>query len=149
MFSLKKCKLLELFSFLVNYHTAIIGLLTVPFVGETLKPYPFCPNIIKNQKHHVLTFLPAVLFEQFRHFFNLYFLCICCSQLIPALSVGYLFTYLSPLIFVLTVTIGKEAYDDFKRFLRDREANSTKYYKLNLDGTRTRVPSHSLKVLLI
>jgi phospholipid-translocating ATPase len=111
-----------------------------------LKPYTYPPNIVRNQKNNVFTFLPVVLFEQFRHFFNLYFLCICASQLIPALSVGYMFTYMGPLLFVLTVTLGKEAYDDFKRFLRDREANSTKYWKLCPDGTRKKVPSHSLKV---
>ena len=94
--------------------------------------------------------MPVVLFEQFRHFFNLYFLCICLSQLIPPLQVGYLFTYMSPLIFVLTVTIAKEAYDDFKRFLRDREANSTKYWKINgSDGSRKKIPSHAIKVVFL
>lgn len=36
-------------------------------------------------------------------------------------------TYVAPLAFVLVITIGKEAYDDYKRNLRDREANSQKY----------------------
>ena len=36
-------------------------------------------------------------------------------------------TYVAPLAFVLSVTMGKEAYDDYKRYLRDREANSQKY----------------------
>lgn len=111
-----------------------------------LRPYRYPKNIVKNQKYNILTFLPVVLFEQFRHFFNLYFLCICISQLFPAFAVGYLFTYMSPLAFVLAVTISKEAYDDFKRFLRDREANSSKYWKINADGTRKKIPSSSIRV---
>jgi phospholipid-translocating ATPase len=35
-------------------------------------------------------------------------------------------TYIAPLAFVLLVTMGKEAYDDYKRNLRDREANSAR-----------------------
>lgn len=42
-------------------------------------------------------------------------------------SVGFLITYIAPLAFVLLVTMGKEAYDDYKRNLRDREANSARY----------------------
>jgi len=33
-------------------------------------------------------------------------------------------TYIAPLAFVLLVMMIKEAYDDYKRNLRDREANS-------------------------
>ena len=40
---------------------------------------------------------------------------------------------------MLCVTIGKEAYDDYKRNLRDREANSQKY--LVLDSTSYSSPS--------
>lgn len=40
---------------------------------------------------------------------------------------GFIATYIAPLAFVLCVTMGKEAYDDYKRNLRDREANSARY----------------------
>jgi phospholipid-translocating ATPase len=33
---------------------------------------------------------------------------------------GFLFTYLSPLVMVMLLTLGKEAYDDFKRYRRDK-----------------------------
>lgn len=39
-------------------------------------------------------------------------------------------TYIAPLAFVLCVTMGKEAYDDYKRHLRDKEANSQRYLVL-------------------
>ena len=40
-------------------------------------------------------------------------------------------TYIAPLAFVLSVTMGKEAYDDYKRYCRDREANSQRYLVLD------------------
>lgn len=39
-------------------------------------------------------------------------------------------TYVAPLAFVLAVTMGKEAYDDYCRYLRDREDNSSRYLVL-------------------
>lgn len=93
----------------------------------------FPPNTVRNQKYNAFTFLPLVFYEQFKFFFNLYFLLVALSQFVPALKIGLIATYIAPLAFVLCVTIGKEAYDDYKRNLRDREANSQRY--LVLDST--------------
>ncbi|XP_057169305.1 probable phospholipid-transporting ATPase IIB isoform X7 [Ursus arctos] len=54
-------------------------------------------NSIKNQKYNVFTFIPGVLYEQFKFFLNLYFLVVSCSQFVPALKIGYLYTYWAPL----------------------------------------------------
>src|SRR5690606_36246479 len=102
-------------------------------------------NVIRNQKFSFISFLPLVIFEQFKYFFNLYFLLVALSQFIPELQIGYLFTYVAPLVFVLSVTILKEAYDDFHRFKRDREVNSQLYNKLTTNGLKP-IPSHSIKV---
>ncbi|KAH7927189.1 phospholipid-translocating P-type ATPase [Leucogyrophana mollusca] len=133
---------------------------TIPFrPGEKLQTR-FPPNIVRNQKYNVFTFLPIVIYEQFKFFFNLYFLLVALSQFVPALKIGFILTYIAPLAFVLCVTMGKEAYDDYKRNLRDREANSQKYLTFvppehipspNLEavdtGPHTRsVPSSSLRV---
>ena len=97
----------------------------------------FARNVTRNQKYHAASFLPQVIVEQFKTFSNLYFLLVALSQLIPALKVslscnrtsfpflisraqvGFLFTYVAPLIFVLTITVVKEGYDDFQRYKRD------------------------------
>jgi len=84
-------------------------------------------NVVRNQKYSLVTFLPLVLYEQFKFFFNLYFLLVALSQFIPALKIGFLVTYIAPLMLVLSVTIGKEAFDDYKRYQRDRESNSSPY----------------------
>ncbi|OZJ03159.1 hypothetical protein BZG36_03891 [Bifiguratus adelaidae] len=105
----------------------------------------FPPNIVTNQKYNIITFLPLVLYEQFRVFFNLYFLLVAVSQFVPALKIGYIFTYFGPLCFVLLVTISKEAMDDYQRYKRDTEANSQLYQMLTLDGTQN-VPSSKIRV---
>ncbi|KAJ3323427.1 putative aminophospholipid-translocase [Blyttiomyces sp. JEL0837] len=105
--------------------------------------YP--PNVVKNQKYNMVTFLPIVLYEQFKFFFNLYFLLVALSQFVPALKIGYLFTYFAPLLFVLAVTIGKEAYDDWKRMKRDKEANSQIYRRLTPHGIES-LPSSDIRV---
>ncbi|KAF8548430.1 phospholipid-translocating P-type ATPase [Imleria badia] len=100
---------------------------TIPFRPPEKLQSRFPPNIVRNQKYNIFTFFPVVLYEQFKFFFNLYFLLVALSQFVPALKIGFIITYVAPLAFVLCVTMGKEAYDDYKRNLRDREANSQKY----------------------
>lgn len=68
------------------------------------------------------------------------------SQFIPSVKIGYLYTYWGPLGFVLTVTIFREAIDDFRRYQRDREVNSQKYRRLMQSGHLELVPSSKLKV---
>lgn len=69
------------------------------------------------------------------------------SQFIPDIRIGYLYTYWGPLGFVLTVTICREAVDDFRRYKRDKEVNGQKYYRI-VRGTDTPelVPSSKLRV---
>lgn len=43
---------------------------------------------MRNQKYSVFLFLPIVFYEQFKFFFNFYFLVVALSQFIPALKIG-------------------------------------------------------------
>ena len=52
---------------------------------------------------------------------NMFFLLTALTQLVPALKVGLVITYLGPLLLVLTLTMAKEAVDDYKRYRRDLE----------------------------
>ena len=51
----------------------------------------FTPNTVRNQKYNAFTFLPIVFYEQFKFFFNLYFLLVALSQFVPALKIGLCF----------------------------------------------------------
>ena len=48
------------------------------------------------------------------------------SQFIPELKIGFLFAYVSPLAFVVCVSMAKELYDDINRRIQDKKTNSTK-----------------------
>uniref|UniRef100_A0AAG5DB84 Phospholipid-transporting ATPase n=1 Tax=Anopheles atroparvus TaxID=41427 RepID=A0AAG5DB84_ANOAO len=116
------------------------------YIGRPLTE-KFPPNEIRNQKYNIFTFLPLVLFEQFRFFLNLYFLIMAVSQFIPEIRIGYLYTYWGPLGFVLAVTICREAVDDLRRHKRDREVNSQKYKRFaSADKPPESVSSSKLRV---
>jgi len=73
--------------------------------------------------------VPLVLFHQFKFFLIFILLAISLSQYIEALRVGFLFTFLAPLIFVLVLTMAKEAYDDFKKIPERQSFESKDLYE--------------------
>ncbi|KAF2983717.1 hypothetical protein EK904_006693 [Melospiza melodia maxima] len=81
-------------------------------------------NVINNQKYNFFTFLPGVLFNQFKYFFNLYFLLLACSQFVVEMRLGALYTYWVPLGFVLAVTVIREAAEELRCYMRDKEEDS-------------------------
>ena len=83
-------------------------------------------NKEENNKFNVITFFPITLFNQFRQFGNFFYLLMSISQFFPELAVGFLFTYISPLAFVIAVSMGKELYDDINRRIQDKKTNSAK-----------------------
>ena len=95
-------------------------------------PPRFPPNAVSNAKYTPWSFLPRTLYNEFSFFFNMYFLLVALSQLIPFLRIGYVSTYVVPLACVLAITLGKEALDDIARRRRDGEANKEPYTVLRL-----------------
>ena len=112
--------------------------------GQTV-PRSFPSNKLNNQKYNIITFVPLVLYHQFKFFFNLFFLFIALSQFFKALRVGFLFTFVAPLTFVLAITMIKEAVDDFSRMKRDRDLNLKKLEVMK-KGCWKKTPSQSLRV---
>lgn len=100
-------------------------------IGECSK-YKFPPNAVSNAKYTAWSFLPQTLYNEFSFFYNLYFLLVALSQIIPPLRIGFLSTYIYPLAFVLAITLGKEAMDDLGRRKRDSEANMEEYTVIRL-----------------
>lgn len=97
------------------------------------QPSRYPANAVSNAKYTPWSFLPRTLYQEFSLFFNMYFLLVALSQLVPALRIGYLSTYIAPLAFVLSISLGKEAWDDIQRRRRDSEANSEGYTVLRFD----------------
>ncbi|XP_052816784.1 probable phospholipid-transporting ATPase IIB [Mya arenaria] len=118
---------------------------TIPLGLERMSEEKYPKNVVRNQKYSIITFLPKVLFEQFKFFLNLYFLIMASSQFIPEIRIGYLYTYWGPLCFVLFVTMCREAVDDIRRYRRDKEANSQKFKMFTNSGIQ-HAPSSGIKV---
>ena len=83
-------------------------------------------NKEENNKYNLITFFPIVLFNQFKQFGNFFYLIMSITQFFPDLKVGFLFTYISPLAFVVFVSMAKELYDDVNRRIQDKKTNSSK-----------------------
>ena len=95
--------------------------------------YP--PNVVSNAKYTPWSFLPRTLYNEFSFFFNIYFLLVALSQIIPVLRIGYMSSYIAPLAFVVCISLGKEALDDIGRRRRDAEANSEEFTVVTLGGS--------------
>ncbi|OAL55553.1 phospholipid-translocating P-type ATPase-like protein [Pyrenochaeta sp. DS3sAY3a] len=105
-------------------------------VGQ-LQTSRFPANAVSNAKYTPWSFLPRTLYNEFSFFINMYFLLVALSQIIKPLRLGYLSTYIAPLAFVISITLGKEAMDDIARRRRDAEANSEGYTVLKFEDNNT------------
>ena len=84
----------------------------------------FKNNEISTTKYNFITFLPKALLYQFIRLANVYFVFIAVLQSIPIISPLGAATAIAPLVFVLTVSLIREAVEDLKRRKLDNEQNS-------------------------
>lgn len=80
-------------------------------------PFRYPNNSISTTKYNPVTFLPKALFEQFRRVANLYFLLAAALSLTPLSPVPAM-TAIAPLVFVVGISMAKEAVEDWHRFLQ-------------------------------
>ncbi|XP_030549237.1 probable phospholipid-transporting ATPase 5 [Rhodamnia argentea] len=88
-----------------------------------MKPHKYPTNYVSTTKYNVVTFLPRSLFEQFRRVANLYFLLAAVLSL-TSLAPFTPPSLIVPLVFVVGISMLKEAVEDWHRFLQDLEVNS-------------------------
>ncbi|NWQ80316.1 ATP9B ATPase, partial [Columbina picui] len=100
-------------------------------------------NAIKNQKYNIFTFIPGV---RLLTIFLKYCVAVCVVGCGVFVLFCFLFVYAAPLEgFVLTVTVVREAVDEFRRYKRDKEMNSQLYSKLTVRG-KVQVKSSDIQV---
>ncbi|OMO65911.1 Cation-transporting P-type ATPase [Corchorus olitorius] len=87
------------------------------------KPYKYPYNNISTTKYNFLTFLPRALFEQFRRVANFYFLLGAVLSLV-SLAPFSRASLIAPLVFVVGISMLKEAVEDWHRFLQDLDVNN-------------------------
>lgn len=95
---------------------------------NTSTPVPVNPlfptNYVSTTHYNAITFIPLSLLNQFRNYANIYFLLVAILQSIPQVSPLNPLSSWTPLIFVLLMTMLKEGYEDWGRYVSDRDTNA-------------------------
>ena len=97
------------------------------YINDNLRnkaTYNFKNNTINTRKYNWVTFIPHALILQFARPANVYFLISAILQCIPAISPLSPITALVPIIFVLSVSLIREAIEDCNRASLDRQQNN-------------------------
>lgn len=81
-------------------------------------------NTITTTRYNIFTFLPKALLFQFMRLANVYFLIIAIIQCIPQVSPLSPSTAIAPIAFVLSVSLLREAIEDYARYRYDTTLNS-------------------------
>ena len=81
-------------------------------------------NKISTTKYNCITFLPKALLYQFARLANVYFVATAIIQCIPIISPLGASTAVAPIVFVFTVSLIREAIEDYQRGKLDKEQNS-------------------------
>jgi len=93
------------------------------YINSTQKE-KFKTNQISTAKYSVITFIPKFLYEQFRRYANIFFLCIGLLQQIPGVSPTGRYVTIVPLFIILCLTAAKELLEDLKRHQADKRVNN-------------------------
>lgn len=86
----------------------------------------FPSNYISTTKYTAINFLFKCLFLQFTRYANIYFLVVAILQSIPVLSPLNPISSIAPLLFVISLSMIREAFEDLARYKSDLETNSYK-----------------------
>ena len=105
----------------------------------------FKDNKISTTKYNAFTFLPKALLYQFMRLANVYFVFIAIIQSIPVISPLGAATAILPLVFVLCVSLIREAIEDLKRRSLDNEQNSNEV-EIYRDGNWIKIKSGDLRM---
>ncbi|CAG9311321.1 unnamed protein product [Blepharisma stoltei] len=93
--------------------------------GRNTNSNIFPNNFITTAKYTTLTLIPKNLFEQFHRVANIWFLIVSIFQILPfGLSPTSSWATIAPLSLVLTVTLIKDAYQDYRRRKSDKDLNN-------------------------
>ncbi|ELP87197.1 cation-transporting ATPase, putative [Entamoeba invadens IP1] len=105
----------------------------------------YLSNKMENNKYNWWSFIPVAYLLQFKYTYNIFFLFTVLTQFIPSCKVGYMFQHVTPLIFVLTVAVLKELFDEVHTRIQDKIINDMVYMKLTDKGEQ-HVISKEIKV---
>ena len=105
----------------------------------------FKNNKISTTKYNAFTFLPKALLYQFIRLANVYFVFMAVLQSISLISPLSPTTAIAPLVFVLAVSLIREAVEDLKRRKLDNEQNSNEV-ETYINGKWMKIQSGNLQM---
>lgn len=85
---------------------------------------PYIKNWIRSSRYSFWSFFPRQLWAQFTKLANFYFLIVAILQMIPGLSTTGTYTTIVPLLIFVGISMGKEGFDDWRRYRLDKEENN-------------------------
>lgn len=85
---------------------------------------PYIGNSIRSSRYSFWSFFPRQLWAQFTKLANFYFLVVAILQMIPGLSTTGTYTTIVPLLIFVGISMGKEGFDDWRRYRLDKEENN-------------------------
>ena len=106
--------------------------------------YKLKDNTISTTKYNIFTFIPKGLLFQFSRLSNIYFLFTAIIQSIPLISPLTSLTAIIPLLFVLGVSMIREALEDLGRYYYDKLSNEEEVFVYR-NKKFIKAPSKSLK----
>ncbi|KAI1452393.1 phospholipid-translocating P-type ATPase [Annulohypoxylon moriforme] len=107
---------------------------SVPLIDERSGGH-YISNFIRSSRYTKWSFLPKQLYFQFSKLANFYFLIIAVLQLIPGLSTTGSFTTLIPLLIFVSISMAKEGFDDYRRYVLDKTENLAPAWVLDPERT--------------
>lgn len=84
----------------------------------------YISNSIRSSRYTIWNFIPRQFFFQFSKLANAYFLLISILQMVPGLSTTGSYTTIAPLLVFVAISMGKEGYDDVRRYKLDKVENN-------------------------
>lgn len=88
-------------------------------------------NTIRSSRYTIWDFVPRQLLFQFSKLANAYFLLVSILQMIPGLSPVGSYTTIAPLLVFIAISMGKEGWDDVRRYKLDKVENNRETLVLN------------------
>lgn len=108
----------------------------------------YCANTITSSKYTVYTFLPKQLRAQFSKLANCYFMVVAIMQLIPSWSTTGRYTTIIPLMVFMSISMAREAYDDWKRHGHDKEENNKLTHVVCEDADLGLLDTHLIQTII-
>jgi len=121
--------------------------------GITISDHSKTDNTVVTSKYTWYNFFFLCLYEQLKKPANIYFIYIGALQSIRLVSTtGGLPVILFPLMFVISVSMIKCAWEDYKRHQNDKEENERMFFKMKTTDVLSKkavleqLPSHAIRV---